>query len=170
LITALEDQQTEPANWAVLRTTGAEIDLINTPEFSGILYKVANHEKIAFDAERMTERRFKASERTEGNFGNAFQHACWNFMLVKKFVEIHNKIYGSDRLDEAREKAKQLTDAHENWRDGDEGNPCGDKAMDLSNNQIGRDLAHWKPTMPNKEAANILEGMPRQGLLTTNPH
>ena len=45
--------------------------------------------------------------------GNAFQHAFWNWTLA-------------DRTDV--QKAKTLTDAHEDWR----GNDCGNKSMDLN--------------------------------------
>ena len=64
--------------------------------------------------------------------GNAFLHAYWNYLMAKRI--------GADL-------AKEFGDAHENIN----GNPCADrdpssdtygcsKAMDLSNNRIGRDL------------------------------
>jgi hypothetical protein len=169
-ITVLEAIQTEPGNFAFLSITRAEMDIINDPDFGGMMYKLANHERIAYDAIQMTKSRFSATERADGNFGNAFQHAYWNFLLVKKFMRINKDIVGDPMVDDAVSKARRLTDAHENWRVGDTGNPCGDKAMDLSNNQVGLEFAKQNPKIDYDKAAEALEKMARQGLLSTNPH
>ncbi len=110
---------------------------------------------IAGNAAVAAKARFwRGNENADGNIGNAFQHAFWNWMQAKHYGIEH---------------AKALTDAHENYV----GNRCEDKSMDLSNNKIGIDLyQHYfdpksgKTTISDDAAADILDKLARRKQLT----
>ena len=97
------------------------------------------------------------NENCEDCLKNAVQHAYWTWKLAVA--------YGAER-------AKALTDGHENWS-GNPGNRCADKGMDLSNNQAGLDMflknsKDGKPTISNAEALRRLVEMAQNGLLSAN--
>ncbi len=75
---------------------------------------------------------------------NAFRHALWNSLIVLKSLRAGRK------LDKAVLWAKKVTDWHEEFSPNE---PLA-KAMDLHNNQMGRDLIKRRPDL---EAENLIE-------------
>jgi len=69
---------------------------------------------------------------------DAFRHAYWSALLTKEF---------------GAEWAEQFTTAHE----GVPGNQSTREAMDLYNNEVGRQIALDNPNASKKELANLIE-------------
>lgn len=82
---------------------------------------------------------------------NAFRHALWNMLIVQKSV-----LSGRD-LKEAIAWAKTITDWHEEFSPN---TPLA-RAMDLHNNQIGRNLIALQQEMTTEEMTQqLLEMIP----------
>ncbi len=77
---------------------------------------------------------------------DAFRHAYWNAILVKE--------YGADWT-------KAFTTAHE----GIPGNAANREAMDLYNNEVGRQIASGNPGATREELAALVEQAVRDGKL-----
>lgn len=69
---------------------------------------------------------------------DAFRHAYWSALLTKNF---------------GGEWAGQFTTAHE----GVPGNPADREAMDLHNNEVGRQIALANPNATDKELADLIQ-------------
>lgn len=103
--------------------------------------------EAALQATDEAERYYADHQLYQGN-GDAFRHAYWNALIVKKF----------NGLREDRVKRAQIwTDAHEQYSSGN------DKLMDLINNEIGRyhaylNLSDNYPTLSRDLRAQVAQG------------
>jgi hypothetical protein len=119
--------------------TQAEADFLNSRSMSEILKAdeiktLASHEALS---------RFGKDSDSEGQ-GDAFRHAYWNALM-------HSEL-GSDW-------SETLTTAHE----GIPGNPGIREAMDLHNNEVGRQIAREHPGASREELANHVQQAVREG-------
>lgn len=80
---------------------------------------------------------------------NAFRHALWNMLIVQKSV------LSGRNVDKALRWAKTITDWHEDFSP----NPPLARAMDLHNNQMGRDLISRNPQITVEEMIQLLSEM-----------
>ena len=93
------------------------------------------------------QRLFPASSLHNGD-GDAFRHAYWNALMTRG--------HGADL-------AKEFADAHES----NPNNPADEKAMDLHNNEVGRQIALEHPNATDEELAGYVMQALRDGRLTT---
>ncbi|MFZ2488028.1 MAG: hypothetical protein WAZ19_07875, partial [Anaerolineae bacterium] len=99
-----------------------------------------NIQKEAFE---MAEK-FAGSNGQEDGLGDAYRHAYWNALMVRRF--------GDDW-------AKNYSDAHENIA----GNPKTKAFMDLWNNNLGIRIALENPNISKQELANKIAEAVRNG-------
>lgn len=111
----------------------ADLGLLGQKDF----YDLQNS---AFDA---ADERFP-NQGAEDGHNDAFRHAYWNAMMVQK--------YGADW-------ATRFGTAHERLP----GNPADREAMDLYNNEVGRQVAIAHPKASPEELANLVEQAVRNG-------
>jgi hypothetical protein len=89
------------------------------------------------------DQRFPNQGREDGH-NDAFRHAYWNALMVKE--------YGADW-------ATRFATAHERLP----GNQTDREAMDLYNNELGRQVAIAHPNVSREELANLVEQAVRNG-------
>jgi hypothetical protein len=81
---------------------------------------------------------------------DAFRHAYWNALMTKEF---------------GAEWTKQYATAHE----GLPGNPSNREAMDLYNNEVGRQIALSNPNATPEQLADLVEQAVKDGKLVVIP-
>lgn len=81
---------------------------------------------------------------TADNHTDAFRHAYWNALMTQRFGE---------------DWTRDFTTAHERLP----GNPSTAEAMDLYNNQVGRDIAAANPKATPAQLADMVEQAVRRG-------
>lgn len=93
--------------------------------------------------------RLFGNEHHNNNATNAFRHALWNFLII-----IESKGW-TTKEDKALLWSKLITDWHEEF------SPNKDlaRAMDLHNNQVGRNLFIENTTINTEEGINQLKAM-----------
>ncbi len=101
--------------------------------------------KATVNAYRGSQREFPKTHYLNGK-GNAFRHAFWNMMLCKECSK-----WTTDN-DIAIAWAKTITDWHEELSP----NKPLDKAMDLHNNEVGRELFKELNAKSAKPKVNML--------------
>lgn len=95
------------------------------------------------DAFEQADTRFESADRNDDQ-NDAFRHAYWNALMVKE--------YGA-------EWAEDYATAHEQLP----GNPGPREAMDLYNNEVGRDIAVANPDASAEELADLIEAAVKNG-------
>lgn len=95
------------------------------------------------DAFEEADARFESADRNDDQ-NDAFRHAYWNALMVKE--------YGA-------EWAEDYATAHEQLP----GNPGPREAMDLYNNEVGRNIAVANPDASAEELANLIEAAVKNG-------
>lgn len=95
------------------------------------------------DAFEQADARFESADRNDDQ-NDAFRHAYWNALMVKE--------YGA-------EWAEDYATAHEQLP----GNPGPREAMDLYNNEVGRDIAVANPDASAEELADLIEAAVKNG-------
>lgn len=130
-------------------------------------WALAGSDPVAALAVNAAKERAEAEARTrfggwtDGTAANAFLHAAWNYLIATSFVQRH---LSRERV--GIRLAKRFTDAHEDI----EGNEAlnrergRSKAMDLSNNLVGLNLAA-DPDLDTTAALDRLQQMVNEGLL-----
>ncbi|MBF7156477.1 DUF6973 domain-containing protein [Bacillus albus] len=103
--------------------TSAEVNLAKNNPWEFTIYSAA-----AVSAKGTAEDYYGSSQLYQGN-GDAFRHAYWNAILVKRLGGTKGRDHGEGR-------AQIWTDAHESTSSGI------DKEMDLHNNYMGRMRAY----------------------------
>lgn len=100
------------------KLTQSEVALVLTNPLEAILVNTARNEAIDYVIDYY-------GENEQGDISNAFLHGIWSALITKKLL--------------SRTKAERWTDAHEN-----KPYECNDQkhmAMDLFNNEVGRNIA-----------------------------
>ncbi len=119
--------------------TDAEASLLN-----GLgLLALRDFKDIADQAFAAADEQFLPEDRND-NHNDAFRHAYWNALLTKRFGE---------------EWARNYTTAHEALPD----NPAPREAMDLYNNEVGRQIAAANPDASEEELAGLVAQAVRDG-------
>lgn len=95
------------------------------------------------DAFNAADERFPSPDQNDDQ-NDAFRHAYWNALMVKE--------YGA-------EWAEDYATAHEQLP----GNPAPREAMDLYNNEVGRNIAVANPDASAEELAGLIEQAVRNG-------
>lgn len=95
------------------------------------------------DAFEQADARFESADRNDDQ-NDAFRHAYWNALMVKE--------YGA-------EWAEDYATAHEQLP----GNPGPREAMDLYNNEVGRNIAVANPDASAEELADLIEKAVKDG-------
>lgn len=95
------------------------------------------------DAFESADERFPSPDQNDDQ-NDAFRHAYWNALMVKE--------YGA-------EWAEDYATAHEQLP----GNPGPREAMDLYNNEVGRNIAVANPDASAEELATLIEQAVRNG-------
>ncbi|MGF4043792.1 WXG100 family type VII secretion target [Paenarthrobacter nitroguajacolicus] len=95
------------------------------------------------DAFSVADERFPSEDRNDDQ-NDAFRHAYWNALMVKEF--------GADW-------AEDYATAHEQLP----GNPAPREAMDLYNNEVGRNVAIANPDASAEELADLIEDAVNNG-------
>lgn len=81
------------------------------------------------------------------NKANAFRHALWNLLILRSCLKWNSN------LEKAMQWSKTITDWHEEFSP----NPAIEKAMDLHNNEIGRNLFLETKSLSEEELINFLK-------------
>ncbi|MCT9870914.1 DUF6973 domain-containing protein [Paenarthrobacter aurescens] len=129
-----------PGDWDPLRfvvdqkeVTKKEAELLN-----GLgPFELNAFKDIHDDAFSSADERFPSADRNDDQ-NDAFRHAYWNALMVKEF--------GADW-------AEDYATAHEQLP----GNPAPREAMDLYNNEVGRNVAIANPDASAEELADLIE-------------
>jgi hypothetical protein len=107
------------------------------------LFGQSDFKDLKDSAYAQASQRFPSDGQEDGH-GDAFRHAYWNALMVRK--------YGPDW-------ARQFATAHERLP----GNPADREAMDLFNNEVGRRIASEHPDADPEELATLVEQAVRRG-------
>jgi hypothetical protein len=138
-----------PAPWGWMveqkRVTSAEAGLLDELGALGIV----DLADLADSAYGTAEERFPGQGREDGH-NDAFRHAYWNALMVRE--------YGEDW-------AREYATAHE----GVAGNMTDREAMDLFNNEVGRQIAVENPFASDEELADLIEQAIRDGEMVVIP-
>lgn len=81
------------------------------------------------------------------NKANAFRHALWNILILRGCLRWNSN------LEKAMKWSKTITDWHEEFSP----NPALEKAMDLHNNKIGRNLFSETKSLSEDEMVKFLK-------------
>lgn len=135
-----------PGDWDPLRfvtdqrvVTEKEAELLN-----GLgPFELNAFKGIHDDAFSVADERFPSEDRNDDH-NDAFRHAYWNALMVKEF--------GADW-------AEDYATAHEQLP----GNPAPREAMDLYNNEVGRNVAIANPDASAEELADLIEDAVNNG-------
>ncbi len=106
------------------------LSILNLKDFSGVRDKAFDESSGRYGGKTLRE--------TNDGHEDAFRHAYWNALLVKEF--------GPDF-------ARKFATAHE----GRPGNPGTREAMDLYNNEVGRQIAIDHPDADGDELARLVQ-------------
>ncbi|MFJ6455677.1 DUF6973 domain-containing protein [Paenarthrobacter sp. NPDC091669] len=129
-----------PGDWDPLRFVVDQREV--TEKEAELLNGLGPFEMNAFkgihdDAFSTADERFPSADRNDDQ-NDAFRHAYWNALMVKEF--------GADW-------AEDYATAHEQLP----GNPAPREAMDLYNNEVGRNVAIANPDASAEELADLIE-------------
>ncbi|WGM20003.1 WXG100 family type VII secretion target [Paenarthrobacter sp. OM7] len=129
-----------PGDWDPLRFVVDQREV--TEKEAELLNGLGPFEMNAFkdihdDAFSTADDRFPSADRNDDQ-NDAFRHAYWNALMVKEF--------GADW-------AEDYATAHEQLP----GNPAPREAMDLYNNEVGRNVAIANPDASAEELADLIE-------------
>ncbi|ASN21791.1 DUF6973 domain-containing protein [Arthrobacter sp. YN] len=129
-----------PGDWDPLRFVVDQREV--TEKEAELLNGLGPFEMNAFkgihdDAFSTADDRFPSDDRNDDQ-NDAFRHAYWNALMVKEF--------GADW-------AEDYATAHEQLP----GNPAPREAMDLYNNEVGRNVAIANPDASAEELADLIE-------------
>ena len=129
-----------PGDWDPLRFVVDQREV--TEKEAELLNGLGPFEMNAFkdihdDAFSTADDRFPSADRNDDQ-NDAFRHAYWNALMVKEF--------GADW-------AEDYATAHEQLP----GNPAPREAMDLYNNEVGRNVAIANPDASTEELADLIE-------------
>lgn len=129
-----------PGDWDPLRFIVDQREV--TEKEAELLNGLGPFEMNAFkgihdDAFSVADDRFPSADRNDDQ-NDAFRHAYWNALMVKEF--------GADW-------AEDYATAHEQLP----GNPAPREAMDLYNNEVGRNVAIANPDASAEELADLIE-------------
>jgi hypothetical protein len=135
-----------PGDWDPLRfvvdqrtVTEKEAELLN-----GLgPFEMQAFKDIHDDAFDSADQRFPSEDKNDDQ-NDAFRHAYWNALMVKE--------YGA-------EWAEDYATAHEQLA----GNPGPREAMDLYNNEVGRNIAAANPDASAAELADLIEDAVKNG-------
>lgn len=146
-----------PAGWFTgsVKVTATEAKLLDSLSF----FEMKDFRDIKDKAETTANARYPVPENKRGDFKNAkdfavwahndghndaFRHAYWNALMIKRF----NTNF-----------AQNYANAHE----GVAGNPATREAMDLYNNSVGRRIALEHPGASDEELANLVQQAVERG-------
>ncbi|WP_159708168.1 WXG100 family type VII secretion target [Arthrobacter sp. 18067] len=135
-----------PGDWDPLRFVVDQREV--TEKEAELLNGLGPFEMNAFkgihdDAFSTADDRFPSADRNDDQ-NDAFRHAYWNALMVKEF--------GADW-------AEDYATAHEQLP----GNPAPREAMDLYNNEVGRNVAIANPDASAEELADLIEEAVNKG-------
>ncbi|MEV7606583.1 hypothetical protein AB0N65_14185 [Paenarthrobacter sp. NPDC089322] len=135
-----------PGDWDPLRFVVDQRDV--TEKEAELLNGLGPFEMNAFkgihdDAFSVADERFPSEDQNDDH-NDAFRHAYWNALMVKEF--------GVDW-------AEDYATAHEQLP----GNPAPREAMDLYNNEVGRNIAVANPDASAEELADLVEEAVNKG-------
>lgn len=115
--------------WSVIkRISLKEIGRLLKIGLSHPLYIIPTY-KATHKTLRICHRLYPKTQHAHG-VENAFRHALWNMLLCQYIFEVNNTIHKS------LEWTKKITDLHEELAPNNE----LEKAMDLHNNKVGRNI------------------------------
>ncbi|ACU38567.1 DUF6973 domain-containing protein [Actinosynnema mirum] len=123
--------------------TLAEADLLDDLQRRRGLLGVKEFADVQADALETAHERFGPGGLTDGH-GDAFRHAYWNALMTRRYGE---------------EWTRDFATAHERAPTGHE----VPVAMDLHNNEVGRDIARANPDAGPGELAELVERAVRDG-------
>lgn len=131
----------DPLSWfADQKTiTEKEADMLNNLA----LLDLKEFGDIHDDAFEEADKRFESDDQNDDH-NDAFRHAYWNALMVKKF---------------GAEWAEDYATAHEQLP----GNQGPREAMDLYNNEVGRNIALAHPDASSEELADLIEKAVKNG-------
>lgn len=124
--------------------TNGEADLLN-----GLGFEALKFRDVAEEAHGTAETAFEGQGFNDGH-ADAFRHAYWNARMTQEFGEEWTADYAV---------------AHERI----EGNPADRAAMDLHNNEIGREIGRANPDASPEELQQLVEQAVRDGQMVVVP-
>lgn len=141
---------------------GARIRQLNFKEIFILLKLFLPQPFYIFPTYRATRETLKLCDRLFGkkhyqdNRENAFRHAYWNFLIAEKVFQKNNSV------EESIIWAKKITDLHERMAP----NQALARAMDLHNNEVGRNLFS---NHPEENAVEKLQDLMNFAVKITDP-
>ena len=141
---------------------GARIRQLNFKEIFILLKLFLPQPFYIFPTYRATRETLKLCDRLFGkkhyqdNRENAFRHAYWNFLIAEKLFQKNNSV------EESIIWAKKITDLHERMAP----NKALARAMDLHNNEVGRNLFS---NNPEESAVEKLQDLMNSAVKITKP-
>ena len=141
---------------------GARIRQLNFKEIFILLKLFLPQPLYIFPTYRATRETLKLCDRLFGkkhyqdNRENAFRHAYWNFLIAEKVFQKNNSV------EESIIWAKKITDLHERMAP----NKALARAMDLHNNEVGRNLFS---NNPEENAVEKLQDLMNSAVKITEP-
>ena len=141
---------------------GARIRQLNFKEIFILLKLFLPQPLYIFPTYRATRETLKLCDRLFGkkhyqdNRENAFRHAYWNFLIAEKVFQKNNSV------EESIIWAKKITDLHERMAP----NKALARAMDLHNNEVGRNLFS---NNPEENAVEKLQDFMNSAVKITEP-
>ena len=141
---------------------GARIRQLNFKEIFILLKLFLPQPFYIFPTYRATRETLKLCDRLFGkkhyqdNRENAFRHAYWNFLIAEKVFQKNNSV------EESIIWAKKITDLHERMAP----NKALARAMDLHNNEVGRNLFS---NNPEENAVEKLQDFMNSAVKITEP-
>ena len=141
---------------------GARIRQLNFKEIFILLKLFLPQPFYIFPTYRATRETLKLCDRLFGkkhyqdNRENAFRHAYWNFLIAEKVFQKNNSV------EESIIWAKKITDLHERMAP----NKALARAMDLHNNEVGRNLFS---NNPEENAVEKLQDLMNSAVKITEP-
>ena len=141
---------------------GARIRQLNFKEIFILLKLFLPQPLYIFPTYRATRETLKLCDRLfwkkhyQDNRENAFRHAYWNFLIAEKVFQKNNLV------EESIIWAKKITDLHERMAP----NKALARAMDLHNNEVGRNLFS---NNPEESAVERLQDLMNSAVKITEP-
>lgn len=141
---------------------GARIRQLNFKEIFILLKLFLPQPFYIFPTYRATRETLRLCDRLFGkkhyqdNRENAFRHAYWNFLIAEKVFQKNNSV------EESIIWAKKITDLHERMAP----NKALARAMDLHNNEVGRNLFS---NNPEENAVEKLQDLMDSAVKITEP-
>ena len=137
---------------------------LNFKQLISISVKFFKHPLFMFSTIEATLQTFKFSQKEfpgihgKHNKANAFRHALWNVLIAKKCTRF------SKNQRSILHWTKEITDWHEEFSP----NEKIAKAMDLHNNQFGRDFYSSNSTLSVSELINQLKKKLEKSILVNS--